>query len=123
MTLESKVDSHVNVVDTYVNPTASYAMSVRDYVVRPAAAAGGGAIVITLPNVSEAAGRFYSILARDADTYNSITIQDNDESEYWTDITMDGPGDRVLLYSDGLCWHTVTSVLTASATTVAPTTA
>jgi len=122
MALEDKFAQHDKiVVDKYVNPTEDYEMKTYDYVVRPSANPTTGAIKITLPRVAEAKGRFYSILARDADGTNTITVQDQDDSELWSDITLNGPGDQVLLYSDGIHWWTVVSVLTYSGTTAAPT--
>lgn len=124
MALEDKSAQHNRVVvDKYVNPTANYEMNTYDYVVRPSANPSTGAITITLPRVAEAKGRFYSILARDADGTNTITVQDQDDSELWSDITLNGPGDQVLLYSDGIHWWTVVSTLTYAGTTAAPTTA
>lgn len=118
--------------DTYVDPTANYTMSPKDYRVRPSNASGGG-ITITLPPVAEAKGRLYSILVRDADTFNTVTIADNnDDSERWGgDIALNSPGDRMVLYSDGLAWYPFLSgvgqwpgVATTAAppTTAAPTT-
>lgn len=118
------------VVDKYVNPIIDYQMTTRDYVVRPSAVQGGGAITLTLPPVAEAKGRFYSIIARDADGTNTITIADKDDSECWeADIVLNGKCDSELLYSDGLAWircAIVTrgvGVTTAAPTTAAPTTA
>ena len=108
MGLEDKNAQHYReVVDKYVNPTANYSMNTYDYVVRPSANSTSGPITITLPRVSEAKGRFYSILARDADGTNTITVQDRNDSELWSDITFNGSGDRALLYSDGLHWWIV----------------
>lgn len=90
--------------DKYHDPGVSYAMTTRDYTLRPRTL--HAPIVITLPPVAEATGRFYSIIARQADPVNTITIQDRDDSECWlADIVLNGPCDRVLLYSDGLAWH------------------
>lgn len=133
--LEDKMAQHYReVVDKYHNPSDDYSMTTRDYVLRPSAAFASGGITITLPNVSEAKGRFYSILAYDADNLNTITITDNDDSEYWLgDIVLDTAGDRALLYSDGLCWHPLggspgewpgfSTTAAPGATTAAPTTA
>jgi len=120
------------VVDKYVNPNADYAMTTRDYVVRPSADPASGAITITLPPVAEARGRFYSIICRDADGTNTVTIEDNnDDSEMWlADIVMNNAGDRLLCYSDGLAWMPAftgsfpgLSTDIPSGTTAAPTTA
>jgi len=93
-------------VDKYRDPNTNYIMTTRDYVMRPSADGISGPISITLPPVAEAKGRFYSIICRNADAVNTITIQDkNDDSECWLgDIVMNGKCDRVLLYSDGLAW-------------------
>jgi hypothetical protein len=110
------------VVDKYVDPNVNYQMSTRDYVVRPFADRGTGPIVVTLPPVAEAKGRFYSIIARAADTTNTITVRDKDDSECWEgDITLNGFCDRLLLYSDGLAWCMPCKVLTPEYT-MAPTT-
>jgi len=109
MSLEDRGAQHDKVVvDKYANPEADYQMTTYDYVLRPNADGNTGPIVITLPPVAEAKGRFYSIVARDADAVNTITIQDKDDSECWIgDIVFDSKCDRVLLYSDGLLWHSL----------------
>jgi len=103
MALEDKNAQHYGqVVDKYHDPTANYQMTTRDYVLRPSAAVP---ITLTLPPVAEAKGRLYSIIARQADATNTITITDNDDSECWLgDIVLNGKCDRLLLYSDGLAW-------------------
>jgi len=106
MSLEDRGAQHDKViVDKYVGPNADYEMSTYDYVLRPEADGVSGAITITLPRVSEAKGRFYSIICRNADAVNTVTIQDRDDSECWAkDIVMNGKCDRLFLYSDGLAW-------------------
>jgi|SRR6056297_151657 len=121
MGLEKRFMEQDAVLDKFVAPNEDYEMTVRDYVLRPSADGDSGAITITLPPVNAAAGRFYSIVARNADAANTITIQDRDDSECWPgDITMDGKCDRALLYSDGFCWFTGAETLTASGTTPSP---
>ena len=107
--LEDKGAQHDKViVDKYHNPTANYTMSVRDYVIRPRANGDSGPITITLPLVSEAKGRFYSILVREADVVNSVTITDRNDSECWTDdVIYYESCAPSLWYSDGLFWHMV----------------
>ena len=124
MSLEQNAEHHNReVVDKYVNPNADYQMVTFDYVVRPSADGDSGPIVLTLPPVAEAKGRFYSIVVRNADGTNTITVQDKDDSECWAgDIVLNGKCDRVLLYSDGLTWYTVSSVLTFTGTTATPAT-
>ena len=106
MSLEDRGAQHDKVVvDKYINPIVNFQMRTFDYVVRPLANAGTGPITITLPPVAEAKGRFYSIICRDADAVNTVTIADRDDSECWGgDIVMNGKCDRLLAYSDGLAW-------------------
>ncbi len=92
-------------VDKYHNPNADYIMSQRDYTMRPFADGDSGPITITLPPVSEAKGRWYTIVARDADAVNTITVTDRDDSECWQgDYILDAKCDWIRAYSDGLCW-------------------
>lgn len=104
--LEDRAAQHDKVVvDKYHDPNAGYLMSTRDYVLRPSANPISGPIVMVLPPVAEAKGRFYSIIARQADAVNTISITHRDDSECWAaDIVLDGKCDRCLLYSDGLAW-------------------
>ena len=106
MSLEDRFAQHDKVVvDKYVNPVAAYQMRTYDYRVRPDASLGG--FQITLPPVAEAKGRWYSIVLRGG---NGVTVVHKGDSECWLGaITLDGKCDRVLLYSDGLCWHPVGS--------------
>jgi hypothetical protein len=106
MALEDRGAQHDKViVDKYMDPAGNYAMTTRDYVVRPYAI--GAPMVLTLPPVAEAKGRFYSIIARQATAVNTITVEDRfNDSECWPgDIVLDGKCDRLLMYSDGLAWH------------------
>jgi len=133
--LEDKARQHdQQVVDKYHDPTAAYTMTTRDYVMRPSANNITGAFILTLPPVAEAKGRFYSILPRDADVVNTITITDQNDSECWLeDIVLRAPCQSALLYSDGLYWHafglyarpglkTTVAPETKNPTTLAPTT-
>jgi hypothetical protein len=124
MSLEDRFAQHDKViVDKYVNPAADYYMTTRDYVVRPAADGDSGAFTVYLPPVAEAKGRFYSIVCRNADAVNTITVADLDDSECWAgDVTLNGKCDRVLAYSDGLCWFVAASVTTFTGTTFTGTT-
>lgn len=109
--LEDRFAQHdKEVVDKFIDPAASVEMVTLDYVIRPSALTAP--IVIVLPAVSEAKGRFYSIVVRAADVVNTITVTDKDDSECWTDIVLNNKCDRLLLYSDGLFWHALSSVYT-----------
>lgn len=124
MSLETKKNLHEGqlVRDKYEVVTADITLDRYDEVVRVSASPDTGPIVITLAPVNECAGRHVAILARDADGTNDVTVQDQDESEDWSDITLDGPDDGVLLYSDGMKWWVPVSDIGHSGTTVAPTT-
>ena len=111
------------VVDKWHDPNADYEMNVRDYVLRPSADGDSGPIVISLPPVAEARGRFYSIVVRNADAVNTITVQDLDDSECWEgDLTLDGKCDKQLFYSDGMCWFVLGAVNEPAGTTAVPVT-
>lgn len=105
MGLEQNNEQHYReVVDKYVDPAVTYQMTTRDYVVRPDATRTGP-ITIYLPPVADAKGRFYSILVRSANTTDTVTIADKDDSEEWArDIVLNDDGQALLLYSDGLKW-------------------
>jgi hypothetical protein len=94
--------------DKYIDPGVSVDMSTLDYVVRPTLSAVSTTIV--LPPVSEAKGRFYSIVCR-ALNGKTVTITDRDDSECWADIVMNSKCDRLLMYSDGLFWHPLAAIL------------
>ena len=110
MALEDRGAQHdKEVVDKFIDPAASVEMTTRDYVVRPSALTAP--MVLVLPPVAEAKGRFYSILARAASAINTITITHKDDSECWLDIVFNGKCDSVLLYSDGLKWYQLAQIL------------
>lgn len=64
---------------------------------------------ITLPNVSEAKGRIYSITAPNGGT-NTVTVQDNDESVDWADQSLDAANDQLVVQSDGRRYNILTPV-------------
>lgn len=107
--LEDRFAQHdKEVVDKYIDPGASVEMTTLDYVVRPSALTAP--MIIVLPPVAEAKGRFYSIVVRAADVVNTVTVSDRDDSECWTDIVLNNKCDRLLMYSDGLFWHPLAAV-------------
>jgi len=104
MAFEDRFAQHdKEVVDKFIDPAASVEMSTRDYVIRPSALTAP--MIIVLPPVAEAKGRFYSFVVRAADAINTITITDQDDSECWIDIVLNAKCDHILMYSDGLFWH------------------
>lgn len=61
---------------------------------------------ITLPCVATAANMMLSVWANIANT-KAITLQDQNDSLDWTDLTLDTDNDHVVLWSDGRRWHTM----------------
>jgi hypothetical protein len=110
--LEKGFREQDTVMAKFVMPVADYQMSVRDYVVRPLAGDATGPFTVTLPPVEQAAGRWYSIVAREADVNANVTVEDHmDDSECWEgDFVLDGQCDAVLCYSDGLKWTCITNL-------------
>lgn len=74
--------------------------------------ATAGSLTLTLPNVLEAAGRLFSIYCKDLTSPSTVTVQDNDESLEWSDLSLTADDDHVLLYSDGLQWNLIIDVTT-----------
>ena len=107
MTQERGMIGNDTVVDKVVFITSATTLGINDQTVR--LDSSGGAFALTLPNVSEARGMFYSILIRTAG--NAVTVQDQDESEDWTNLTMDLADEKVVLYSDGMAWQPLASNL------------
>lgn len=98
------------VVDKYSEADAAYQMTVRDYVMRVSTVAAGVAFDLTLPPVTEARGRLYSIRMRARHGTKDITIKDRGDSEGWADLTLNLAADATILYSDGMMWHKMSSV-------------
>jgi len=85
--------------------TTTLAMDINDLVVRASTAAG--AFTITLPSITEATGRIYSIcLVTDN---GDLTVQDKGDDTNFTDLTFDTAEDYAVLYSDGFQWRNLVS--------------
>ncbi len=105
MALEQKNAEHQQVVDKFHDPTASYSMTTRDYLLAPDAVTNTASIIITLPPVMESIGRFYSIVAADASNAYTITITSKGDSMKWPgDIILNEAGRGNIFYSDGSTW-------------------
>lgn len=68
---------------------------------------------ITLPPVAEAVGIIISIHATSIANSKAVTVQDQDDSQDWSDLTIDVTADGVLLFSDGLKWWQLTNDIAA----------
>ena len=94
------------VVDKILHTAAAAQMTPRDQCVRATANAVSGTYALTLPPVGDCRGLWFAIVTRAADNVNTVTIQDQNESENWPgDIVFDGPRESILLWSDGYSWH------------------
>ena len=67
-----------------------------------------GAMAITLPAVAEARGLMFSIILETDG--GDLTIQDQDDSYNWSDLTCDDALDGFLLYSDGYVWWQLAAI-------------
>jgi len=119
---QDTVQNKVKFVDAPDTDDMSVDLSVRDYVVRVTNdiedASDGGTITINLPNVVDATGRIYSILATaiandgDGDAGDVVVTSQGDDSNFEGDYTLTAAGDRVVLYSDGFSWHALAETTT-----------
>jgi len=106
MALDKKPYEAHEVVDKILHVAANAVLTPRDQTIRATANAVTGAIILTLPPVGDCRGLWFAFVARVADNVNTVTIQDQDESEGWAgDIVFDGPRESILLWSDGYTWH------------------
>lgn len=92
--------------DAFAVKDAAATLSVYETQIR--ADTTDGAMPITLPPVAEAKGRTYSIILETDG--GDLTIQDNDDSYNWSDLTCDDALDGFLLYSDGHVWWQLAAI-------------
>lgn len=92
--------------DTFVltEVIASRTLKLGEQTVRCKADGTSGAFTITLPGVSEAAGISFSIYAQTADGTNTVTVEDQNESEGWSDVVLNSNDQGVVVTSDGIRW-------------------
>ena len=93
-------------LNQFAKKTADATLKLYETQVRADSTAG--AMTITLPPVSEAAGLMFSIIL-ETDGGN-LTIQDQDDSYNWSDLTCDDALDGFLLYSDGFIWWQLAAI-------------
>lgn len=94
------------VKNKYAIKTTSYALTIRDRIASFATTTA--TLTVSLPSVSEAEGKTFTIFATSASVTYPVTVQDLDDSLGWGeqggDITLTSPNDYVTLYSDGMRW-------------------
>jgi len=90
---------------TTASPT--YQMKPSDTVVHAYSAAADGVGIITLPSLTEAAGRHYFIIAPTGATAGDISLYEKETgTELATNGDMDADLDHLILFSTGLSWLT-----------------
>jgi len=82
-------------------------MKPSDTVVHAYSAAADGVGIITLPSLTEAAGRHYFIIAPTGATAGDISLYEKETAtELATNGDMDADLDHLILFSTGLSWLT-----------------
>lgn len=100
-----------NIKHIAATATEAYSMKPYDQVVVMTLGAAAS-LTLTLPEVGEAAGKFYSLICTSRTTTGTCAVQDQDESYDWNgDYTIDVTADRLLLYSDGMSWWAVENMI------------
>jgi hypothetical protein len=98
-----------DVEDKILHASAAATLTVRDQVV--IADSTSAAFAITLPPVAEAQGLIFTIDATVGAT-NTVTVQDQDDSVDWTDISLDANLDACCVRSDGRRWMVLCDMYT-----------
>ena len=102
MTLENfRADNYRTDVEYF--PTAAATLTNTQRVVRYTPAAS---CACTLPAVATAKGLVFSIEVITAGGF-TVTVQDQDDSEDWTNIALNADNDGCLLYCDGRKWWVI----------------
>lgn len=102
---EQVADHVLNIVE--ISTSVDYSVTLKPYeqVVRIVTLADGQDITVTLPSVTEARGRMYSVHLLTRGDDEVVTLADQDDSLDWGgDYTIDAASDSILLYSDGFRW-------------------
>lgn len=69
-----------------------------------------GSFTVTLPPVAAAKGLTFNVTVTIANS-KIITLADQDDSEDWSDLTLDADDDSVTVYSDGHRWHVIENAI------------
>ena len=67
--------------------------------------------ILTLPPVLEARGMIFSFFCISAADGLTITIADAGDDMNFTDLVMDTTNDYAIVYSDGIYWHVLASLV------------
>ena len=100
-------------LDNFVAVTGATTLTPRSQRVEITTTADQADFAVTLPNVAEAAGCLISVALVTLGDDETVTLQDQDESYDWNDLTLDAEDDGVLLFSDGHKWWIICNDIAA----------
>jgi len=100
---------------TYVQADGAetYSMSVYETTILISAGHTSNTLTLTLPPVSKAKGKLYSIRQVLVTGSGITTLEDLGDDAAFTSLSLDETADHVLLYSDGYQWIAVFNNLSA----------
>lgn len=104
MTLERNKHTNYRQLVSLPAVVAAVTLGLNNRFVRCTANTATNNYSITLPPVAEAVGIKISIHATLIANSKAVTVQDQDDSQDWSDLTIDVTADGVLLFSDGMKW-------------------
>lgn len=94
--------------DAIVRPTTTYTSAKHETMILGTTA--GGAFTLTLPHCSEMAGKKVTIAVTAVS--GAMTVVFTGDMAARANLTsLDAALDRIVIYSDGLFWHTVSSTI------------
>lgn len=89
-------------LENFLEVVKATVLTPRNLVVHAVTEAGQADYAITLPPVAEAVECLISISLVTLGDDEVVTVQDQDDSYDWADLTLDTLNDGVLLYCDGI---------------------
>jgi len=99
-------------LDNFVAVTGATTLTPRSQRVEITTTADQADFAVTLPNVAEAAGCLISVALVTLGDDETVTLQDQDESYDWNDLSLATENDGVLLFSDGHKWWIICNDIT-----------
>jgi len=103
MSLKTVLEAQMTADQDIVRVTAAKTLRVDERFIHATANTATDSYAITLPGVAAAKGNQFSITVTIANS-KVVTVQDQNDSEDWTDLTLDADEDAVVLYSTGIRW-------------------
>jgi len=100
-------------LSTFLEVTEAVTLTPRDQVVHVITEANQADFSVTLAPVAECAGLFVSVALVTLGDNEVVTLQDQDDSYDWADLTLDALNDGVLLHCDGIKWWVICNDIAA----------